>query len=219
VPGQTHTLSGLLDPYYIDRPPRGAGPFEPGDLVETPIAYLQRGKRVVDVTYVDPNHQRAPLIGLGHETTTTFNHTPVAELDLRYDEALLAVKHKKRPAIVISGASDDPRRGRTFSALCLPVYTLKAEFGEEFVRGVRYLQYRSLFYLPPEGKWAHESFAMFAYAQSVPVQWLIDHHTRLALHPDVLNTVREWFRWHMGEPPTEWVSELREALARLLREP
>jgi hypothetical protein len=188
VPGQTHTLSGLLDPFYVARPHRGAGPFEPGDVVEVPIPYLQRGKRVVDVKYVDPNHRDPPLISLSAETTNTFNHTPGADLDLKFDEALLAVKHKKRPAIVFSGPSDDPRPGRTYSALCVPVYTLKPEFGEEFVRGVRYLQYRSVFYLPPEGNWGQESFTMFAYVQSVPVQWVRDHHTSLALHPDLLST-------------------------------
>src|SRR5262249_9835956 len=52
-----------------------------------------------------------------------------ADLDLKFDEALLAVKHMRRPAIVFSGPSGDPRPGGMFSALCLPVYTLKAEFG------------------------------------------------------------------------------------------
>jgi hypothetical protein len=219
VSGVTHPLRGLFDPYYISRPHRGGGPFEPGDLVEVPIPYAHGGKRVVDVRWVDPNHQQPPLIGLGPESAATFDHPPVAELDLQHDEALLAIKHKKRPAVIFSSGTDDPRPARTPVVLCIPVYTLKAEFGEEFVRGVRHLQYRSLFYLPPEGKWTRESFAMFAYAQSVPARWIRDHHTNLAVHPDVLNTLRDWFRWYMGDTPTKWVTELQADLAALIAEP
>ena len=131
--------------------------------------------------------------------------SPIKELELRADERLLAVRAKRRPALLMSDPNsswEDRRRNGEDSFLMAPIYSFrgdetKREFSPDFVERVKAYVYNTHFYLPPhEHPRFVEGFVRFDRLQMVHKAWL--DHMAMRLNEDALACLRHWLFYYLG---------------------
>ncbi len=91
----------IIGEYY--RKPPGGPDFSPGRLCDIVAVYLPTKLEVVGFDYAAANRGDPVTYTLGQPDAHTFSHIPVAGTRiLESDEALLVVKGKHRPGVILS---------------------------------------------------------------------------------------------------------------------
>jgi len=186
-----------------------------GAIFEAPILYVDSKMNLLKVQYVDPQHQKPPMLQLGEVDDKSFNHPPVREIGLRDNEELAALKCKRRPVVIFSRSVERWRlpgiERQIDTCFCLPLYGLK-DYDREFVVSLRAFKYESAFYLPAEKSLGMaESFIRFDRGQIVHCHHIKRWRPPLRLHEDALLVLQEWFRYYTTGVAEDWVLQYQKA--------
>ena len=196
-------VSELIGEYYRRRSPVESRRLERGEFCRAPVLYLPPQAQSVAIQSYNPADEggnRYAIVPSGTDPAQP-DHAPVQDIQLRYDEALYAVKGKRRPVVVMSQRNEAwaPADGRLAESglICAPVYSFHQNDIPEFRDRVRAHEYPSWIYLP-EGLGVRESFMRLDRIQVVEESHL--EPMRVALTEDALWFASEWMRyWLTGE--------------------
>lgn len=219
-------MEQLIPTYYEPDPASSKEALRPSALYTAPIFFVNSDLSLLKIQYVDPSHQKPPMLQIGIADDKSFNHPPVVELGLRDDEEIAAVKCKRRPVVIFSQPLERWRipgtKRQEDTYLCLPIFGLD-QYEREFALSVRAFKYESAFYIPAEVSFGiEEGFIRFDRTQIVDRHQLKRWQPPVKLHEDALLLLQEWFHYYVTGYAADWVlghqkAEL-EKLERILTE-
>jgi hypothetical protein len=219
----------LIGEYYDpDRSPT-EGAFRQGVFFRAPIHHVDPQQTFVRLMYTDPEGKRPPAFQLTRKDSDAYKHQPLnyRDLQLRDDEAFVAVRSKLRPVILFSSPLENWRlvggERPEEAFVCLPTYGLD-EYDEPFRLAVQAFKYASLFYLPEDGRFGRkEAFIRFDRMQVVPKQQLVRLEPHHQLTENALYLLQEWFGYYLTGTASDWVLEYQaqqmERLSQAQRDP
>ena len=216
--------SELFGNYYRRVEPLESRRLERGQFCWAPMLYLpQRAQSVAVRSYnpADERGNRYAIVSPQADDPARFDHAPIHEIKLEYNEGLYAVKGKVRPVIVMSQRNEEwqPGEGRLAERglACVPVYSFQQRNDSEFRARVRAHEYPWWIYLP-EGSGIRESFMRLDRIQVIEESRL--QPMRTALAEDALWFVSEWMRYYMtGEIDPMLEEYRRETLQAIQNHP
>ena len=214
-------VSDLLGDYYRRVEPLESRRLERGQFCRAPTLYLPPMAQSVAVRSYNPADERGnryAIVPSGTDDPSRFDHAPIHETKLEYNEALYAVKGKVRPVIVMSQRNEEwqPGGGRLAERglACVPVYSFQQRDSPEFRARVRAHEYPWWIYLP-EGSVIRESFMRLDRIQVIEESRL--RPMRTALAEDALWFVSEWMRYYMTGEIDPMLEEYRREMLQAIQ--
>lgn len=214
-------VSDLFGDYYRRVEPLESRRLERGQFCWAPILYLpQRAQSVAVRSYnpADERGNRYAIVSAQADDPARFDHAPIHEIKLEYNEGLYAVKGKVRPVIIMSQRNEEwqPGGGRLAERglACVPVYSFQQRDSPEFRARVRAHEYPWWIYLP-EGSVIRESFMRLDRIQVIEESRL--RPMRTALAEDALWFVSEWMRYCMTGEIDPMLEEYRRDALQAIR--
>lgn len=193
-------VSELIGEYYRRRSGVESRLLERGQFCRAPVLYLPPQAQSVAIQSYNPADEsgnRYAIVPSGSDLSQP-DHPPVHDIHLRHDEALYAVKGKRRPVIIMSRRNEAwaPAGGRLAESglICVPVYSFHPNDIPEFRDRVRAHEYPSWIYLPG-GSVIRESFMRLDRIQVIEESHL--DPMRVALTEDALWFASEWMRYFL----------------------
>ena len=192
-----------------------------GQICWGPVGYLSSQLQSVALRSYNPQDESLNEYSISTsdpDDQFVFNHMPVHELRLQYNEALLVNKAKRRPVIVISQKNEDWSRAGARLAerglVCLPMYSFHPNDSQEFRRRIRAQEYPWWLYLPQYLNIFQEGFARLDRLQIIEEAHL--QPTRHALTDDALWFASEWLRYYLTEEIDDFLLDYRQKLIQSL---
>lgn len=228
-------LADYLTGFYVQPAPDYRQTFRPGQLYFAPTFYLPAHPDVLYEVAEDPTEERLrfEIRRMGPRSFHDI-HRPLATIGLASSEELVAIKAKKRLVVLLSQENfvAEALGGRVARAakihersyVCLPLYGVHRGAGErgfppEVVVRIQALMYNQFFYFPPYPPGAdqpivYEGIGRLDRLQVFHRDTLAADPVRLALHPDFLEVLHEWVRFHLTGRIDHNIAELRRELTR-----
>lgn len=226
-------LEDYIGGLYVQPPLDYRSAFLPGQIYWTPTFYLPPHPEVLFEVNPDPSEAKLRF-EIRRATPKSFrgSHRPLASIRLQSVEELVAIKAKKRLVVLLSQenfeAADLVRRVAKGSKVheksyvCLPLYGVHREatekgFPREVVARIRALMYNQFFYFPQypeesETPLVYEAIGRLDRLQVFHRDSLAADPVRISLHPDLLEVLCEWIRFHLTGKLDENIAELRREL-------
>ena len=147
--------------------------------------------------------------------SSIFSRTPVYEIGLQYNEAMLINKAKLRPVLIMSQSNSDWSLGggrlteRGF--VCVPIYSYQQRDSGEFRMRVAAQEYPWWIHIP-EFSTFREGFARLDRLQMIEQRQL--RYMQYALTEDALWFISEWLRYYLTEDIDPMLLEYRDESLR-----
>ncbi len=197
-------MSKLVEQYYQSTRVADGKLLSRGQLCWAPGYYLAPNITTVELTSYDPRDERRNRYAIlpNPPEDLLFNHTPVHEIGLKYNEELLVIKAKMRLFVIASqkpilwpaGAGRLSERG----FVCLPLYSFHSTDPPDIRARVEALEYPWWIYLPENKNLrTKEGFIRLDRVQVIEER-LIKPIT-IALTGDALFFISEWLRYYLTE--------------------
>lgn len=214
-------MSQLVEQYYRSTRVADAKLLNRGQFCWAPSYYLAPNITTLELISDDPRDERRNRYAVlsNPPEDLLFNHRPVHELGLEYNEELLVIRSKIRLFVIVSqnplpwpaGASRLRERG----FVCLPLYSFHSTDLPEFKARVEALEYPWWIYLPENNALSiKEGFIRLDRVQVIEER-LIKPVTK-ALTDDALFLVSEWLRYYLTkEIEPIFLEDRKESLKEL----
>jgi len=203
-------VTELLGAAYATYPGEGV---KPGVICMAVIPYVMETCYTIQPSDPDPrssSHRQYKLVQKSPQTLCSDNQDrwqlPFKDLNLDVDEALVAVKVKRRPVVVLSHAIVDERKVDTSriqdSFWCVPSYTLvdqflHPQFNQDFIEDVFALAYRCFFPLPYDVH-LNDRMAMLRLDRAQPIPRDLLKPTERRLSREWTLYLQEWTRFYIS---------------------
>jgi len=203
-------ITEILGAAYATYPGEGV---KPGVICMAVIPYVMETCYTIQPSDPDPrssSHRQYKLVQKSPKTLCSDNHErwqlPFKDLNLDIDEALVAVKVKRRPVVVLSHAIVDERKADTSriqdSFWCVPSYTLVDQFSHpqwdiEFIEDVFALTSRCFFPLPYDAH-LHDRQSMLRFDRMQPIRRHLLKPTEQRLSHEWTLYLQEWARFYIS---------------------
>jgi hypothetical protein len=209
---------GVLGPYYEKAPDGYRDKRQRGQIYEAVIPY-SGGKQLQQLKVVSAEEGSEPWCVVEPSDLTEIRRgEAVPELGLHAHEALLVREAKARRAIILSTGPADWSSGTRRSEavyLLAPIYSFKADDGEEHRSRVKAFAYNTLFWLPGDGAYRmYEGCVRLDRVQPVHTSLLDAKPVRLSTM--ALDALTAWYGAYLNGRIPERICAYRDAaLAQL----
>ncbi len=235
----SENLTDILGSAYATYPGKSV---KVGVICMAVIPYVMRECYAILPSDLDPKsseHKRYKILPQNPANIITRNQDkwvlPVKDLNLDVDEALLVVKVKRRPVVVLSRTIVDERKADTSriqdSFWCVPSYTLVDKFNHpqmdvNTIEDIKVLTYRCFFPLPYD-PYLHDREAALRLDRMQPIPRHLLKPTERRLSKEWTLYLQEWARFYItggigdkdsDENPNSIASELKAARILLMDE-
>ncbi len=213
-------MSKLINQYYKSTSAAQAKLLSRGQFVWAPGLYLPTSIKTLELIDYNPKDERQNRYAVlpNPPTNVLFNHTPVQELNLEYNEELLVIKAKRRLFIVLSQMPDsiaDMSRQHERGLICAPLYSFQPRNSQEFKDRVRTLEYPWWIYLPEdkprkidEGFIRLDRIQVIADCLMEPIQ--------VCLTDEAMFLASEWLRYYLtGNIETVFLDDRQQLMQEL----
>jgi hypothetical protein len=208
----------IIGEYY--RKPPGGPDFFPGRICDIVAIYLPTKLEVVGFDYAAANRGDPVTYAIGPPDTNTFTHMPVAGTrKLESDEALLVVKGKHRPGVILSTTPTNitvagiVARDFPEAYLIVPLYSFQDTHPQAFRLRVQAFEYNMLFHIPLSSVFGvKEGMLRFDRVQVIPRGLL--RPWGCALTDDALWVLQHWFRYFLTDELDRTLADFRAELLK-----
>jgi len=203
-------ITELLGSAYATYPGEGV---KLGVICMAVIPYVMETCYAIQPSDPDPrssSHRQYQLVHKSPQTLCSDKQErwqlPFKDLNLDVNEALVVVRVKRRPVVVLSRPIVDERKADTSriqdSFWCVPSYTLVDQFlhpqwDKEFIEDVSALIYRCFFPLPYDAH-LHDRQSMLRFDRMQPIPRHLLKPTKLRLSREWTLYLQEWARFYIS---------------------
>ena len=191
-----------------------------GQFCWAPGQYLPTNITTLELVDYNPKDERRNRYAIAQpQQNILFNHTPVHELHLEYDEELLVIKAKKRLFLIASQAPirwpPGSNRLREDSFVCLPLYSFHETDLPEFRARISALEYPWWVHMPENSTFKmKEGFVRLDRLQVIDKTMI--QPIQVALTDDALFLISEWLRYYLsGEIEPIFLEERKQMIEAL----
>jgi hypothetical protein len=218
-------VSNLVEKYYQGTTVADSKLLKRGQICWAPSQYLPSKVTTLELVHYEPTDERRNRYAVlpNPPPNLLFNHTPVHELHLEYNEELIIVKAKLRKLIVISQTpslwSPGLGRLREIGLMCLPLYSFKSTDTAEFRSRIKALEYPWWVYIPGDSTYKmDEGFVRLDRLQVIEKNLI--QPISVSVTDDALFLVSEWLRYCItGEIESIFLEDRQQIMQSLLKSP